>query len=110
MKGRRRLTRNPQHCTGSRDIRAGLSMQLTSWGGQQSWGATMSKPRPSTRKVLSCSQDAGVKVITAESIEGLVCAAGAEGEGKRAAKLFGAAQMLREVVGYHSVPAEEALR
>jgi DNA-binding CsgD family transcriptional regulator len=48
--------------------------------------------------------------IAPESLEGLACIAGAEGESERAAKLFGAARMLQETLGYHQPPAVRALR
>ena len=90
--------------------KSGLEHAIDILGWAAILGGNYEQAKAFHKESLVLSQDAGVKVITAESIEGLACAAGAEGEGKRAAKLFGAAQMLREVVGYHSVPAEEALR
>ncbi|MGH3147735.1 MAG: tetratricopeptide repeat protein, partial [Rubrobacter sp.] len=45
-----------------------------------------------------------------ESLEGLACAAGIRGEAERAARLFGAAEILREVVGLQQDPGESALR
>jgi DNA-binding CsgD family transcriptional regulator len=52
----------------------------------------------------------GDKIIAPESLEGLACIAASEGEVERAAKLFAAAQALREAVGYRHAPEEEALR
>ena len=43
------------------------------------------------------------------SLEGLACVAGAEGEGLRAARLFGAAESLQEAVDYRLVPQERAV-
>jgi non-specific serine/threonine protein kinase len=54
---------------------------------------------------LALSQELGDRLIAAKSIEGLACAAEAE----RAAKLFGAAQMLQEAVGYSPTPIENTL-
>jgi DNA-binding CsgD family transcriptional regulator len=59
---------------------------------------------------LALSEELGDKLIAAESIEGLACAAGTRGEAERAAKLFGAARTLQEAVGYHHTPKESALR
>ena len=49
-------------------------------------------------------------MIGSESLEGLACSAAAQGEAERAAKLFGAAEALREAVGYQQAPRERALR
>jgi non-specific serine/threonine protein kinase len=43
------------------------------------------------------------------SLEGLACVAGAEGEAERAARLFGAAEALMEVIDYRLVPQERAV-
>jgi hypothetical protein len=55
------------------------------------------------------SRELGDKLIAAESLEGLACSA-ARGEEERAARLFGAAETLREAVGYNQAPRESALR
>jgi DNA-binding CsgD family transcriptional regulator len=52
-------------------------------------------------------------MIASESLEGLACIAGAYGEAERAARLFGAAEALREAVGavaYQHTPEEDAWR
>jgi DNA-binding CsgD family transcriptional regulator len=59
---------------------------------------------------LRLSQGLGNKLIAAESLEGLACAVGTKGEAERAAKLFGAAQGLREAVGYQKTPNERAVQ
>jgi predicted ATPase/DNA-binding CsgD family transcriptional regulator len=59
---------------------------------------------------LRLSQELGNKLIAAESLEGLACAVGPKGEAERAAKLFGAAQALREAVGYQKSPNERAVQ
>ena len=58
---------------------------------------------------LALSRELGDKLIAAESLEGLACSA-TRGEEESAARLFGAAESLREAVGYHQVPRERALR
>jgi predicted ATPase/DNA-binding CsgD family transcriptional regulator len=59
---------------------------------------------------LRLSQELGNKLIAAESLEGLACAVGTKGEAERAAKLFGAAQALREAIGYQQSPGERAMQ
>jgi predicted ATPase/DNA-binding CsgD family transcriptional regulator len=59
---------------------------------------------------LRLSQKLGNKLIATESLEGLACAFGTKGEAERAAKLFGAAQALREAVGYPQPPSERAVQ
>ena len=54
------------------------------------------------------------RMIASESLQGLACVAGAGGEAERAARLFGAAEALREpvreAVGYRHSPEEDAWR
>ena len=52
----------------------------------------------------------GDKMVASASIDGLACYAASRGEAQRAARLFGAAQALREAVGYHQSPRERSLR
>lgn len=59
---------------------------------------------------LVLCRELGDRLIASESLEGLACSAGVRGEAKRAARLFGAAETLREMVGYQQVPRESALR
>jgi predicted ATPase/DNA-binding SARP family transcriptional activator/DNA-binding CsgD family transcriptional regulator len=59
---------------------------------------------------LILCKELGDKMITSESLEGLACAAGARGDPERAARLFGAAEALREAVGYQHTPRERVLR
>ncbi len=59
---------------------------------------------------LRLSQKLGNTLIATESLEGLACAIGTKGEAQRAAKLFGAAQALREAVGYQQSPGERAVQ
>jgi DNA-binding CsgD family transcriptional regulator len=55
-------------------------------------------------------RELGVKLIAAESLEGLACLAGAGSSVEREARLFGAAWTLHEMVGYHQISAQRALR
>jgi serine/threonine-protein kinase PknK len=59
---------------------------------------------------LVLCRELGDKLTAAESLEGLACAAGAKGEAERSARLFGAADALREVVGYRQAPRDHSLR
>jgi len=59
---------------------------------------------------LALCKELGDKLIASESLEGLACISETEGEAERAAKLFGAAQTLREAVGYRHSPEEDAWR
>jgi predicted ATPase/DNA-binding CsgD family transcriptional regulator len=59
---------------------------------------------------LRVSQKLGNKLMATESLEGLACVVGTKGEAERAAKLFGAAQALREAVGYPQSPSQRAVQ
>jgi hypothetical protein len=62
------------------------------------------------RESLALGRQLGDKLVAAEALEGLACSASARGEAERVAKLFGAAEALREAVGYRQEPREHALR
>jgi predicted ATPase/class 3 adenylate cyclase len=59
---------------------------------------------------LALCRELGDKLIGSESLEGLACVSALRKEGERSARLFGAAQALRDDVGYRQVPRERALR
>jgi predicted ATPase/class 3 adenylate cyclase len=59
---------------------------------------------------LALSQQLGDKLVAAEAMEGLACSASIRGQSERVARLFGAAEILREAVGYQQQPREQALR
>jgi DNA-binding CsgD family transcriptional regulator len=52
----------------------------------------------------------GDKMVASWSIDGLACLAASRGEAQRAARLFGAAQALREAASYHQSPRDRSLR
>jgi hypothetical protein len=54
-------------------------------------------------------RELGDKLTASENLEGLACSAGATGEAKRAAKLFGAAEALRKATGYQRAPRDRSL-
>jgi predicted ATPase/class 3 adenylate cyclase len=62
------------------------------------------------RESLALSRQLGDKLVAAEALEGLACSASARGATERVARLFGAAESLREAVGYRQEPREYALR
>jgi predicted ATPase/class 3 adenylate cyclase len=59
---------------------------------------------------LVLCRELGDKLIGAESIEGFACAAGAGGAAERAARLFGAAEALREAAGNQQAARAHSLR
>ena len=48
----------------------------------------------------------GDKLVAPETLQGLACVAEARGEAERAARLFGASEALREVMGAPPEPGE----
>ena len=54
--------------------------------------------------------DTGDKLGAPETLEGLACVAEARGDNVRAARLFGASEALREVIGAPPEPGERALQ
>jgi predicted ATPase/class 3 adenylate cyclase len=59
---------------------------------------------------LVLCKDLGDKLVGSESVEGFACIAGAGGEAGRAARLFGAAEALREAAGYQLGTRARSLR
>ncbi len=55
-------------------------------------------------------KELGDRMIASESLEGLACISAAEGDAERAARLFGAAEALREAVGDKHTPEEDDMR
>jgi len=55
-------------------------------------------------------RELGDRLIASESIEGLACAAAAGGAAERAARLFGAAEALREAAGNQQATRAHSLR
>jgi non-specific serine/threonine protein kinase len=63
----------------------------------------------SFKEALAMSQDAGRKPTVINALEGMASLAGALGEDTRAARLWGAAEALREVTDIALPPGEQAL-
>jgi predicted ATPase/class 3 adenylate cyclase len=59
--------------------------------------------------LLLC-RELGDRLIGSESLEGLACIAAGGGGAERAARLFGAAEALREAAGYQQAPRARSLR
>jgi non-specific serine/threonine protein kinase len=78
------------------------------------WAALMQgdheRARTSYEECLILCKELGNKWIASQSLEGMACISAAEGTSERAARLFGAAEALREAVGYQQVPKEDAWR
>ena len=56
------------------------------------------------------SRQLGDRLVAAEALDGLACFASARGQAERVARLFGAAEALRETVGYLQEQRERAMR
>jgi ATP/maltotriose-dependent transcriptional regulator MalT len=93
-----------------RGQRGGLEFALDNLG----WAALVQgnheRARTLHEESLVLCKELGDKLIALESLEGLACAAGATGGAERAARLFGAAEALRETLASYQSPAERALR
>ena len=72
-------------------------------------GGELGRAKAQFGENLTLSKIRGDKRTLLMSLEGLACVAGAEGEGLRAARLFGAAEALMEAIGYRLVPQERAV-
>src|SRR5919112_2007506 len=66
------------------------------------------RARTSYEESLILCKELGNMWIASHSLEGLACISAAEGASEQAARLFGAAEALREAVGYQQVPEEDA--
>jgi predicted ATPase/DNA-binding CsgD family transcriptional regulator len=72
-------------------------------------GGELGRAKAVLSESLTLCKELGDKGTLLMSLEGLACVAGAEGEGLRAARLFGAAEALMEATGYRLVPQERAV-
>ena len=84
----------------------------------QGWAALLQgdheRARAFYEESLVVCKELGDKACASESLDGLACVAGAGGEAPRAARLFGAADALRETLGeavaFHHTPEELSWR
>jgi predicted ATPase/DNA-binding CsgD family transcriptional regulator len=86
-----------------------LSRPLDNLGWAALLGGELGRAKAQFGENLTLSEERGNKGALLMSLEGLACVAGAEGEGLRAARLFGAAESLQEAVDYRLVPQERAV-
>jgi tetratricopeptide (TPR) repeat protein len=59
---------------------------------------------------LVLCRELGDRLTASDSLEGLACTAGAEGDAERAARLIGAAEALHEATGYQPAPRDRSLQ
>jgi predicted ATPase/DNA-binding SARP family transcriptional activator/DNA-binding CsgD family transcriptional regulator len=92
-----------------RGSRSGLRYALDTLG----WAAVLREDHAQAKALheesLVLCEEMGDKVMGQGSLGGLACSAASKGEAQRAARLFGAAQALREAAGYRQTPRERAL-
>jgi tetratricopeptide (TPR) repeat protein len=93
-----------------RGLRDGLQHALANLGWATLLRGDYEQAETLHKQSLGISQDLGDKLIASESLEGLACTAGAQGEAERSAILFGAAAGLREAEGYQQAPRDQSLR
>jgi tetratricopeptide (TPR) repeat protein len=93
-----------------RERKGALQAALNNLG----WAALIRGDSPKAERLLEESlvmcREQGDRLTGSDSIEGLACAAGARGATERAARLFGAAEALREVAGYQQSSRARTLR
>ena len=93
-----------------RGLRDGLQHALDNLGWATLLRGDYERAETLHKQSLKVSQDLGDMLIASESLEGLACTAGAQGEAERSAILFGAAERLREAEGYQQAPRDHSLR
>src|ERR687898_830073 len=93
-----------------RGLRDGLRHALDNLGWATLLRGEYDKARILHKESLALCHDLGDKMVASESLKGLACTAGAKGDAERTARLFGAAEALRDAVGYQQIPRERDLR
>jgi predicted ATPase/DNA-binding SARP family transcriptional activator/DNA-binding CsgD family transcriptional regulator len=93
---------------GFKDAR--LEYPLDNLGWAALLGGDHERARTLHEQSLILCRKLGNKWIAAACLEGLACAAGVRKKAERSARLFGAAEVLREEVGIPQLPAERVLR
>jgi DNA-binding CsgD family transcriptional regulator/tetratricopeptide (TPR) repeat protein len=91
-------------------IDARLEFPLDNLGWAALLGGDHERARTLHEESLILCRKLGNKRIASESLEGLACVAGVRKKAERSARLFGAAEVLREEKGIRQLPAERALR
>jgi predicted ATPase/DNA-binding SARP family transcriptional activator/DNA-binding CsgD family transcriptional regulator len=72
-------------------------------------GGDLQQAKALYKESLTLCRELGAKAGAADSLEWLACVSGAEGEARRAARLFGAAEALREALDIRMSPDERTL-
>ena len=93
-----------------RGYKSGLNFALDNLGWAALLRGDQERAKAAYEESLVVCKELGDKMIASESLEGLACVAVTRGEAEQAARLFGAAEALREAVGYQHMPEEDALR
>jgi predicted ATPase/DNA-binding SARP family transcriptional activator/DNA-binding CsgD family transcriptional regulator len=93
-----------------RGYKAGFQFTLDNLGWAALLGGDHERAKAAYEESLVVCKELGDKMVASESLEGLACVAGTRGEAEQAARLFGAAEALREAVGYQHMLEEDALR
>jgi hypothetical protein len=86
-----------------------LSRPLDNLGWAALLGGELGRARAQFGENLTLSKKRGDRGTLLMSLEGLACVASAEGNALQAARLFGAAEALMEVIDYRLVPQERAV-
>jgi predicted ATPase/DNA-binding CsgD family transcriptional regulator len=86
-----------------------LPLPLNDLGWVALLSADLKRAEALHKESLALSKELGESHRTFVFLEGLACDAGAKGEAERAARLFAAAQALREATGFSLEPAMHAL-
>jgi ATP/maltotriose-dependent transcriptional regulator MalT len=96
-----------------RGYKGRLQYALDNLGWAALLGGDHERARTFYEESLTLCKELGDRMNASASLEGLACVTGAQGEAERAARLFGAAEELREALGavaYRLSPEEEAWR
>ncbi len=96
-----------------RGYKGGLQYTLDNLG----WAALLQgdheRAKSYYEESLTLCKELGDRMVASDSLEGMACTSAAKGEAERAARLFGAAEAMREALGavaYELTPEEKAWR
>jgi len=88
----------------------GLEFLLDNLGWAALYRGGPERARAAYEEGLALCAELGDRMAVSAYLDGLACVVGTEGGAERAARLFGAAEALREAVGWHLFSEEEALK
>ena len=86
--------------------RTGVAASLLNLGAAEMQRGDHERAETLLREGLGLARDVGDKISLAEGLEYLAGTSGARGRGERAARLYGAAEVLRESLAAPLLPAE----